>query len=96
MKHDNIQNSLSGYIAKLVEDGDNDAALARLDSELTRHESAEAYYLRGRLMWKLGRKAEAMSDYSKAAAIDPSSPAATALEMARDVMNFFNPDLYNP
>lgn len=96
MQHDNIKNSLAANIASAVENGDTDAALARLDEELSQGESAEAYYLRGRLMWKLGRKAEAMSDYSKAAAIDPSSPAAAALEMARDVMNFFNPDLYNP
>lgn len=96
MQNDNIHNSLAGYVAKAVEDGNTDAAMERLDSELSERETAEAYYLRGRLMWKLGRKAEAMSDYSKAAAIDPSSPASAALEMARDVMNFFNPDLYNP
>ncbi len=52
--------------------------------------------MRGRLLWKLGRKADAMSDYAAAADLDPSSPAAAALEMARDIMDFYNHDLYNP
>ena len=31
-----------------------------------------------------------------ASELDPSSPAAKALEQARDIAGFFNPDLYNP
>ena len=37
-----------------------------------------------------------MSDYSKATGLNPDSPAAMALEQARDIAGFFNPDLYNP
>lgn len=54
------------------------------------------YFLRGRAFWRLGQKGKAISDYEQAAALDPESPAKHALEMARDVMDFFNPDLYNP
>lgn len=57
---------------------------------------AAALYARGRLMWKLGRRGEAMSDYAAAADIDPASPATEALAQARDIMEFFNKDLYNP
>lgn len=53
-------------------------------------------YLRGKAYWRLGQKGKAISDWEQAAALDPESPARHALEMARDVMDFFNPDLYNP
>lgn len=56
----------------------------------------DAYFRRGLLYWKAGRYGEAISDYERAVALNPSSPAAEALEMSRDVMNFFNRDLYNP
>ena len=51
---------------------------------------------RGKLKWRLGDRAGAMSDYSKATGLNPDSPAAMALEQARDIAGFFNPDLYNP
>ena len=59
-------------------------------------ELAEAYFMRGKLMWRMGRRADATSDYAKAAGLDPDSKAVKALEHARDVEAFFNPDLYNP
>ncbi len=37
-----------------------------------------------------------MTDYAYASELDPSSPAIKALEQARDIAGFFNPDLYNP
>lgn len=57
---------------------------------------ADMYFRRGKLYWRLGRRADATSDYAKAADFDPESPAVRALENARDVEAFFNPDLYNP
>lgn len=57
---------------------------------------AEALYVRGKLFWKLGRRSQATSDYAAAAELDPDGPAAMALEQARDIENFFNPDLLNP
>lgn len=57
---------------------------------------ADARYRRGRLRWQLGDRAGAISDYEHAAAADPSSPAVAALQMTRQIMDFFNPDLLNP
>lgn len=57
---------------------------------------ALAYFQRGKLYWKLGLRSKATSDYTKSAHIYPSGPASKALEQARDVESFFNPDLYNP
>lgn len=55
-----------------------------------------ALYMLGRIAWKRGRKTDAISFYEKAAASDPKSEAAVALEQAREIMNFFHTDLYNP
>ncbi len=59
-------------------------------------DSDSLYFNRGKLLWRLGDRAGAMSDYAKAVDLNPESPAAMALEQAYDVANFFNPDLYNP
>jgi len=81
----------------LASQGRTDEAIALLDEIITASSaSSEALFLRGKLLWKLGRRAEATSDYIKATDIDPDGPASRALEMARSVESFFNPDLLNP
>lgn len=57
---------------------------------------ADLLYQRGKLYWKLGQKAAAMTDFNAAVALDPASPAAAYLRMANEIMNFYNTDLYNP
>lgn len=96
MDTQNNNKQLAKEVEDLVANGETEKAMALLDGIVAAHEEAEAYYLRGRLKWKLGQKTEAMSDYNKAVAIDPKSPAATALEMANNVMDFYNHDMYNP
>ncbi|MDE5567778.1 MAG: tetratricopeptide repeat protein [Muribaculaceae bacterium] len=81
---------------ELISAGRFEDALALLDKTIEDTPSADLFYQRGRLLWKLGRKTEAMSDYGRAVELDAESPAATALELAREVMNFYNKDLYNP
>jgi len=50
----------------------------------------------GKLLWKLGRRGEAISAYEAAAAIDPDGPARMLIEHSNAIMDFFNPDLLNP
>lgn len=64
--------------------------------ETTDKELAGMYFRRGKLYWRLSRRGEAQSDYARAVALDPQSPARVALGQAREVESFFNPDLYNP
>ncbi|MDE6556243.1 MAG: tetratricopeptide repeat protein [Duncaniella sp.] len=54
------------------------------------------HFALGKLLWRLGRRSEATSEYLKAFQLNPESPARIALENARQVADFFNPDLYNP
>ncbi len=57
---------------------------------------ADVLYMKGKIRWKMGRKAEAMSSYASVVDLNPDSPAAIALAQARQIMNFYNKDLYNP
>lgn len=58
--------------------------------------SAMALYTRGKIYWRMGKKAEAMTDYTASLAIDPEGPAAIALQQAQEVVHYYNPDLFNP
>lgn len=73
----------------------------RLDDALTElgaMEGDEAWvaFMAGRIAWRRGDKAGAISSYERAVAINPASEAAVALEQARSIMNFYNKDLLNP
>lgn len=57
---------------------------------------AEELYQRGREAWKHGRRGEAVSLFNESAALDPNGPGAAAAEHAMQIMNFFNPDQFNP
>ena len=56
----------------------------------------ELYTLRGKLHWRMGRHALAQSDFEHALAINPESSASTAVELIKNVFDFYNPDLLNP
>jgi len=85
----NIRDIIAG---KTVEE-----ALSALDRALEASpDDAVLLVERGKLRWRTGRRAEAISDYEKAAAIDPDGPARLLLEHTGDIMDFFNPDLLNP
>ncbi|MCM1077714.1 MAG: hypothetical protein NC411_10190 [Bacteroides sp.] len=81
----------------LISEGRLEEALSMLDSMVaTCPENGDLLFERGKLRWRLGDRAGATGDYTKAAMINPDGPAAKALENARDIADFFNPDLYNP
>lgn len=72
-------------------------AIIELNNFINDHQDCdEAYFLRGKLYWRLGDKRNAMNDYSRAAELNPESRATRALENAQDIQAFFNPDLLNP
>lgn len=76
---------------------DIDAKVAEISALILKNpSSADLYFQRGKLHWKAGRKAEAMTDFNTALSIDPASPAKAYLDMANEIMDFYNTDLYNP
>lgn len=83
-------------IAAMFDDNRLDEADTALDNLADTPDRAWALYMKGRIAWKRGLKSRAMSFYAEAAGLDPDSEAATALEQARSIMDFYNKDLYNP
>ncbi len=57
---------------------------------------AELHFLRGKILWRMGRKSEALAAYALSAELDPDGPASRAIELASEIDSFFNPDLLNP
>ena len=84
-------------IEELISSGNFDRAISALDRNIEKEpENALWWYLRGKAYWRMDRKSDAISDFEEASHLDPQSPAVHALEMTRDVMDFFNHDLMNP
>lgn len=83
-------------IMAMFDDNRLDEADSALDALAGTPDRAWALYMKGRIAWKRGQKSSAMSFYAEAAALEPASEAATALEQARQIMDFYNKDLYNP
>lgn len=54
------------------------------------------YYLLGNAWRKKGNWQKAINNYLEAVKLNPDSPAAGALEIANDILAFYNKDLYNP
>lgn len=72
-------------------------ALALCDSLLSRDpDNADVLFERGKIHWRIGNRAAATCDYAASAGLNPGGPASRALEHARDVESFFNPDIFNP
>ena len=81
----------------LIEQNSLEEALKELDALIgSEGESAEVLFVRGKVHWRLGHRSQATSDYAASASLDPDGPAVQALEQARAVEAFFNPDLLNP
>lgn len=88
---------LSDKILTLIKNNDLDGAIVELNKIIDADNyNSDAYFERGKLNWRLGRRREAINDYSRAAELNPKSAASEALRHTMDIMSFFNPDLYNP
>ncbi|MBR5043499.1 MAG: tetratricopeptide repeat protein [Bacteroidales bacterium] len=53
------------------------------------------YYLQGNAWRKKGNWQMAMNNYLAAVNLNPDSPAKQALEIAGDILAFYNKDMYN-
>lgn len=71
-------------------------ALAIIENLLAKATSSPLLIEKGKLLWRLDRRGEAMSVYEQAARIDPDGTASLLIEHSNSIMDFFNPDLLNP
>ena len=85
------------HIKSAIQSNNLQEAIEMATEYLQRHpEESKAYFLRGKAYWRLGDKPSAITDYESAVQLDPTSPASAALSHAKDIMNYFNPDILNP
>jgi predicted negative regulator of RcsB-dependent stress response len=84
-------------IKTLLEQNQADEALAALEEY--RSEGGlmddELFYLQGNAWRKKGNWQMAMNGYLEAIHLNPESPAARALEIANEILDFYNKDMYN-
>lgn len=84
-------------IQQLIDDNRFDEAARQIEIFLCDNgRDDEAFFLRGKLFWRLQNYSAAVTDFETAVSINPQSGARHALELARDVFDFYNPDLLNP
>lgn len=55
----------------------------------------ELFYLLGNAWRKKGNWQMAMNNYIEAIHLNPESPAKQALDIANEILDFFNKDMYN-
>lgn len=84
-------------IEKLINNGQIKEALNAIDSEIEKSstETDKLFYLKGNAYRKLGNWKKALDNYLEAIEINPKSPAKQAYQMAMDIMEFYNKDMFN-
>ena len=55
----------------------------------------ELFYLLGNAWRKTGNWQMAMNNYLEAVHLNPDSPAQQALDIANEILDFYNKDMYN-
>lgn len=87
-------------IKGIIASDDPENALRRLDEMLpttqTPAELGQIYAAKGKILWRLNRRGEAISAYETGIQIDPAGPCAPLLDISQSIMEFFNKDLLNP
>ncbi len=84
-------------ISELIDKNRLEDALKKVEIAISQNKQDDnLHFLRGKILWRMGKRSEALDAYEIAATINPNSPAKVALEQGKEVFSFFNPDLLNP
>ena len=88
---------MEAKIRELLDGNRADEAIAEL--EAWRDNGGEMtdtlWYLLGNAWRKKGNWQMAMNNYHQAIALNPESPARHALDIANEILDFYNKDMYN-
>ena len=83
-------------IKALIDDGMLDEALASINTLLQESPADDAlYYLKGKVLMRMGDWKKATDAYLQAQSLNPEGPAQEQLSMIKDIMDFYNKDMYN-
>ncbi|MBQ9185479.1 MAG: tetratricopeptide repeat protein [Bacteroidales bacterium] len=85
-------------VAVLLQEHKVDEAIALIDSFRADGGLMDdtLFYLLGNAWRKKGNWQMAINNYLEAVRLNPDSPASGALEIANNILDYYNKDLYNP
>lgn len=85
-------------LKQLVEQNELSRSLEILNEHIQVNSSdIQALQLRGRIHYKMQKWGEAMNDFSSVLELEPDNQEAkSGLEMARNILGYFTPDMFNP
>jgi len=85
-------------LKQLVEQNELSKSLEILNEQIRINSSVvETLLLRGRIHYKMQNWGNSMNDYSSVLELDPDhQEAKSGLEMARNILGYFTPDMFNP
>lgn len=85
-------------LKQMVEQNELSRSLEILNEQIGIDSSdVQILLLRGRIHYKMQKWGLAMNDYSTVLEIDPGNQEAkSGLEMARNILGYFTPDMFNP
>ena len=88
---------MKNRIRTLLDSDKADEAIALLDSWQKRGGAMDdtLFYLLGNAWRKKGNWQMAMNNYLEAIHLNPESPAQQALDIANEILDFYNKDMYN-
>jgi Tfp pilus assembly protein PilF len=83
---------------KFFEQNELNKALEILEDIISNEpEDCQALLLRARIQYKRQKWGNAMNDYAAVLEIEPeNAEAKSGLEMARSILGYFTPDMFNP
>lgn len=85
------------HIKSLIDNNRTEEAIRLLDRLIADDAgNDQLYFLRGNAYRKHNNWKNALTDYCKAAELNPNSPAVAAYNAAIEILNFRNTDLLNP
>jgi tetratricopeptide (TPR) repeat protein len=84
-------------IKELINQGATEEAIERLDSYLLTctTDKDKVYYLKGNAYRKLGNWQQALNCYQSAIDLNSESAAMHARDAIKDILSFYNKDMYN-
>jgi len=83
---------------KLFEKNEFEKSLVILNDLISKCDTdIQSLNLRGRIYYKMQKWGNAMNDYATVLEIDPNNQEAkTGLQMAKNILGYFTPDMFNP
>lgn len=85
-------------LIQLVEQNELTKSLEILNEHIRENSTdVQALQLRGRINYKMQKWGDAMNDFSSVLELDADNPEAkSGLQMARNILGYFTPDMFNP